>query len=135
MSDHWAAQYIGVPFLWGGKDPKGWDCYYSTCWILDHHFGIKLPMYDGPPDEEEWQIVQGWGHLLRNERWQRVPQLSAQEGDVVESIFMRRSHCGVMLDSTRMIHAAEELGTMIVDTTRRSWQQRITGYYRHVSRV
>lgn len=137
MSEHWATQYIGVPYLWGGKDPfgKGWDCYYSTCWILEHHFGVKLPRYDGPPDEEEWAAIQGWGHLLRDERWARVEQINAKEGDVVETIFMGRSHCGVMVGSTRMIHVGEGLGTVIVDTTRRSWQNRIKGYYRHESRA
>lgn len=39
----WGQQFIGVPYVWGGVDPKtGLDCSGLTK-LVAHHFGVELP--------------------------------------------------------------------------------------------
>jgi hypothetical protein len=38
----YAARYLGVPYVWGGTDPSGFDCSGLVQWAFDH-FGIQLP--------------------------------------------------------------------------------------------
>ena len=36
-------KYIGVPYLWGGKDPNAFDCSGLVQWTLKKSIGIKIP--------------------------------------------------------------------------------------------
>lgn len=36
-------QYAGkVPYVWGGKSVKGWDCSGYTYWVFKNHFGVNI---------------------------------------------------------------------------------------------
>lgn len=36
-------QYAGkVPYVWGGKSTRGWDCSGYTYWVFKNHFGIDI---------------------------------------------------------------------------------------------
>jgi hypothetical protein len=38
----YAARYLGVPYVWGGATPKGFDCSGLVQWVYDH-LGVSLP--------------------------------------------------------------------------------------------
>jgi hypothetical protein len=38
----YAARYLGVPYVWGGADPHGFDCSGLVQWVYDH-LGVSLP--------------------------------------------------------------------------------------------
>lgn len=38
-----ASQYTGVPYVFGGSDPSGWDCSGFVKWVVQQQTGITLP--------------------------------------------------------------------------------------------
>ena len=36
-------QYVGTPYVWGGKTPNGWDCSGFTQWALANYCGKYIP--------------------------------------------------------------------------------------------
>ena len=44
---HWAAQYIGRPWVSGARGPGEFDCWGLVRWVYAKHYGISLPEYVG----------------------------------------------------------------------------------------
>jgi hypothetical protein len=70
-----AYRYLGVPYVWGGETPNGFDCSGLTMYVYAQ-LGIKLGHYTG------FQYYQG----------RRVPRDQLQPGDLV---FFHASSSGV----------------------------------------
>ncbi len=80
-----AQQYQGVPYVYGGSDPSGFDCSGFVAYVYAQ-FGVSLPHSSS---------AQG-----------RLPQISpdaAVPGDIV--VFDGGSHVGIYLGGNMMIHA------------------------------
>jgi peptidoglycan DL-endopeptidase CwlO len=80
-----AQQYQGVPYVYGGSDPSGFDCSGFVAYVYAQ-FGVALPHSSS---------AQG-----------RLPQISpdaAVPGDIV--VFDGGSHVGIYLGGNMMIHA------------------------------
>lgn len=92
-----ARQYAGVPYVWGGNSPSGWDCSGFVAYIYNH-FGI--PMHQ-PTTYEEYQG--------------QVVGPPYQEGDML--FWGARGstyHVALALDSNTLMMAANpERGTVI----------------------
>jgi cell wall-associated NlpC family hydrolase len=87
-----ALQYEGkVPYLWGGKDTKGWDCYGFLTYVLHHDMGYNLPnnTYTG------YLEFLSWGQKYQ------ISEAQVQAGDIV----IWPTHCGIAVSSTTMIAA------------------------------
>ncbi|CZQ93053.1 polyprotein glycoprotein m g2 transmembrane nonstructural membrane contains: precursor signal [Trichococcus palustris] len=62
-----AAKYIGVPYVWGGKTPSGFDCSGFTQYVFREAYGIDIGSYTVPQENSGTQI----------------PVSSAQAGDLL----------------------------------------------------
>ena len=81
----YAKQFIGVPYVWGGSSPKGFDCSGLTSYVYRNAAGIKLP--------RRAVHQRGAGKF--------VSRSQAQPGDMVNY----SSHVGIYLGNGYMIHA------------------------------
>jgi hypothetical protein len=91
-----AAEYLGLPYLWGGTSEKGFDCSGLVQRIYGLH-GIRLPRDAEPQSRAGEPVDPGPG-------WRDV-----QPGDLaffVEPPGRRVTHVGILAGGGRMIHAS-----------------------------
>lgn len=80
----YARNFIGVPYVWGGSTPNGFDCSGLTSYVY-RHFGINLP-----------RISQQQRNVGRE-----VSAVEARPGDMVNWY----THVGIYIGNGYMIHA------------------------------
>ena len=98
-----ADQYIGVPYVWGGTTPSGWDCSGFISFVYRKALGIEIgrTTFD--------QMASGHS----------IPYDQAQPGDLL--IFDGGTHVGIYIGNNTMINAENpKVGTKIQDLT--YWQ-------------
>lgn len=102
-----ATKYAGVPYVWGGNSPSGWDCSGFVQYVYKQH-GIS--------------IARGTSAILGSGQFKRTS--SPKPGDLV---FQRGgSHVGIYLGGGKMIGAQNpRTGTNIHPVT----QNPLYGYY------
>lgn len=81
-----AMRYLGVPYLWGGATPSGFDCSGFTMYVFAQ-VGVSLPHYTGA----QWQLGVP------------VARSELQPGDLV--FFNGLGHMGIYIGGNQMIHA------------------------------
>lgn len=86
-----ANRFMGVPYVWGGEDPSGFDCSGFVQYVYAMH-GVRLP--------RTADIQFGAGRA--------VPRGQEQPGDLVffETYAPGASHVGIYLGSGSFIHAS-----------------------------
>jgi cell wall-associated NlpC family hydrolase len=83
-------QFYGVPYVWGGKSPKGFDCSGLVQFAFGLH-GVSLPR-----DSDE-----------QNECGVAVE--APQAGDLLFFGKEKTTHVAIALDATHFIHARGEV--------------------------
>ncbi len=117
----YAKKQIGVPYVWSGVDPSGFDCSGFTGYVFKN-FGKSIPRR--AVDQENQSV--------------KVKQKNAQKGDLV---FFDNgsgvSHVGIIVSEKgaplQMIHASSSKGVIITDITQSDyWLQRIYSFGTYV---
>lgn len=110
----YAGTFTGVPYIFGGETPKGFDCSGYIQYVFGH-FGIKLPR----TASEQFSIGR------------RVTEQEARPGDMVA--FMdggEISHTGIYLGGGKFISATSSRGVMVANVHGHYWAEHLYGFSR-----
>jgi peptidoglycan DL-endopeptidase CwlO len=88
-----AARYLGVPYVWGGASPSGFDCSGLVMYVYAQ-LGVSLPHY----------TVAQWSATTP------IPTSALEPGDLV--FFDGLSHVGIYIGNGEFIHAPHT-GTVV----------------------
>lgn len=103
----YALQFVGVPYVWGGETPAGWDCSGFVKYIYGQ-YGISMP--------HSSYSMGSMGYA--------VPYGQQQPGDLV----CYGGHVGIYIGNGQLVHASDYgVGTIVSDLSYRSgyWFRRV----------
>jgi len=99
-----AMQYIGVPYVWGGASPSGFDCSGLVMYVYAQ-VGISLPHY----------TVAQWNYPDSAS----VPRNQLEPGDLV--FFAGLGHVGIYVGGGNFIHAPHTGSSVRIDSLNEGW--------------
>ena len=97
-----AMQYLGVPYVWGGASPSGFDCSGLVMYVYAQ-VGVSLPHYTGA----QWQMGVP------------VAESDLQPGDLV--FFDGLGHVGLYIGGGEFIHAPHTGDVVRIDSLSEGW--------------
>ncbi|MBP2629806.1 MAG: hypothetical protein H6Q70_434 [Firmicutes bacterium] len=107
-----AKKYLGVPYKFGGDNPKGFDCSGYLQYIFAEN-GMKIPR----TADEQYKIGTS------------LTQSQLKTGDLVFFTTYEKgaSHCGLYLGNGKFIHASSSKGIHIDELSDAYWKPRYIG--------
>jgi peptidoglycan DL-endopeptidase CwlO len=99
-----AMQYLGVPYVWGGASPSGFDCSGLVMYVFAQ-VGISLPHY----------TVAQYNYANSVS----VPRNDLQPGDLV--FFAGLGHVGIYVGNGQFIHAPHTGDVVRIDSLSEGW--------------
>jgi len=134
MTRHWAAPYVGIPYLKGGSTTDGVYCWGLVVLVYRVELGIDLPAYGATVDAaERAEIARLTDQAAASPVWTKV-EGAPQPFDVLA--FERAgvvNHFGVFLRDDLFLHVEEDGDEVHPERLQGSrWGARLAGVYRYV---
>ncbi|WHY74719.1 NlpC/P60 family protein [Fictibacillus enclensis] len=106
-----AKQYIGVPYVWGGTSPSGFDCSGYVYYVFNKSAGITLPRTTAEMYKQGTKVT------------------TLKTGDLVffTTYTTGASHVGIYIGNNQFISATSSSGVSIVSMDNSYWKARYLG--------
>ena len=131
---HWAARYVGIPYIDGGRDRSGLDCWGVLQLVYRDQLGVELPGYGDISARDLRRVAREIGSAAQMWPWSEAPE--PRELDVVVMAAPGRrfpAHVGIVLQGGQLLHSEAASGCCIVPLSDFSVRFRILGYRRYVA--
>lgn len=138
----WAADYLAIPYLAGGRSEAGCDCWGLVRLVHQRQRGVLLPLHAEIQGEDLRAVaramMEGSAGAAASP-WQRA-EYPARHDVVLMSGSARGAgggripvHCGVMVDDRLMLHIERDCDAVVVPLDDPTVARRIMGVFRHVA--
>lgn len=132
----WAARYVGIPFLSGGRTRAAVDCWGLVRLVFAERAGITLPSHDTVAADDLLRVMGRVREAVLIPPWTtRVPLGGERPLDVV--VMSDRpgksipTHVGVIVAPGSVLHAQEATMSSIMRLDAPALRGRVLGIYRH----
>ena len=120
---------MGIPFLSGGRDRNGADC-FGLLLMFAQKIGIELPDVEY---SENW--VERGGNLLIENAHEYADEIERDELSVGDVIFFQNdpravNHVGIFLGEDRFIHTIDVHGSVVQRLSSQPYCRRAHSFYR-----
>lgn len=128
--------YVGIPWIDGGRNLSGCDCWGLVRLVHAREADIELPSYGEIAAADLLAVARSMRHDAFADPWRRVTDEPRRQMDVV---LMRRLgdsgrapvHVGIMVDAARMLHIVEAADSHTVPLDHPTVKPRILDFFRH----
>lgn len=127
----WAKNYVGIPFVSGGRDRTGVDCYGLVRLILTHEYGFDLPVLLGDYTNA-LNIAETKRLFLLNVPILCGERLESPEEKAVALMKMngRLCHIGLYAGDGYIIHCRHKVGVVLERISSPALAACVEGWYR-----
>ena len=125
------SKFIGIPFVDGGRDFNGCDCWGLSLLLFKELKGIDLPDYKiscdnmSKIDSKIAEQRQFWLKITLDELENNVPALVVMRFNSVTLC----NHTGVYIGNSSFIHTSKRVNSHISSIYSPAWNRRIEGFY------
>lgn len=99
---NWAFQYLGAPYLWGGKSLYGIDCSGLA------QMAYRMSQFGLPRDASQQVHMGTVVDFIEQAQAGDLAFFDNEEGRII--------HVGIMIDAAHIIHATESSGGVVIDS-------------------
>ena len=111
-------KYLGIPYIWGGNNPKGFDCSGLVQWTIKKTHGIQIPRTT----------------KLQSLKWKEQLNLNLNLIKVGDLIYFKTSeenkisHVGIYIGNFEFIHAPNRRDNVKKSKITKFWKYRFAGF-------
>lgn len=136
----WASPYIGIPFLDGGRDRTGLDCWGLVRLVLQRETGLSLPGYDGIAAMDARAVRDEIAASAQTADWIAVDPSAVRRFDVIvlrgrisngSWPVAAETHVGIAVNEKQMMHVEQGTNTVMVPFKSPIIRDRIRRVFRH----